>query len=214
MVASGKRLQAKRGGGYTVVASKTVASDEPRDKDLLTLKAEGAALEAHATEALPTPLQLSALRVYASDSGFSEMNSRLRGSPNARHASSSSIAQLRAAIDSQRPFKLPIDVYRGMTFRNPTDRDLFLKAVRNGKFVNNGFLSTSISPAVARSFAKPGDYGSTLIRIKATKGLWTGRRVRTGGEHEVVLNHKSRFRVVSSRQGSDGVLHVVMEQTR
>jgi len=182
------------------------------DKDLGTLREESAALDAHLAASPPTPKQMSAMRVYASDQGYSEMNGKLRSRPDAKHSASSSIAQLSTAISEQPDFKTPIEVYRGMSFRNPTDRDAFLSNVDRGEFRSNGFLSTTIDPGVAKDYAKPMEHGSAVIKIKAKKGLWTGRNVSAGGEREMILNHKSRFKVTTRKKLASGAHYIEMEQ--
>lgn len=96
--------------------------------------------------------------------------------------------------------ELPADtiLYRGV---GGDSRDETFADMKVGdEFVDKGFISTSGDEKIAKRFAKreSGMHGSTVIKIRAPKGL---RAIfpdpfYTGGETEILLARGTRFRVV------------------
>jgi len=138
--------------------------------------------------------------------GYQEINGYLRGKSKSARAKKDALAMQKAFNASA--VALPSDsvVYRGVTLDNPLEVGQV--------FTDKGFMSTSTKQSIGKRFTKMVSSGRAskpkvfmkIIVPKGTKVLSSNPK-----EHEIILNSKSKFKVVSAKNGTAGVLEYTLE---
>lgn len=159
--------------------------------------------------------QFEAMGDYTSGR-YVEINQALREGRTATKGAAS-IPHIAAAIDSAPTLDNPIQVYRGLRL-SKVDGDKFIArldaAKTNGELIQEpGFMSTTINPDVAKTWATGGSGSESPIvfQISARKGLYLGESVGGTKEMELVLQHNSKFKVLGV-EDANGHRLVKLEQ--
>lgn len=157
--------------------------------------------ESFSVENLPAPAK-SALKSYTRK-GDEEMNGFLRGTSHASPAVQKKIAAIRKAFATAPEADSPQSVWRGVNL-GQTDRAAFMetahKSLATGEpLVGKCFTSTSTQFEVATA-----QFSSVntplLMEITTRKGLYLEPLSKFEQEHEVLIDHEARFRVVGIKK--------------
>ena len=108
------------------------------------------------------------------------------------------------AILGTKPFPEPVTVWRGTRVHDSAEfaqKYAMLQAKhKSGEpFTMDGFVSTSLNPGVAKGFAGEGPT-SVMFEIRARQGLYVNPVSQHDHERELVLDHKSKFRVAGFKE--------------
>lgn len=158
-----------------------------------------------------TPEQKGAVATYTTRS-YKPLNAALRSGGQPPEELAGVHQQLQAAFAKAPLFDRPLPVLRGMDLK-PEAAQAFLgpmiEAARGGKTIAmDGYLSTTVGDPgglVAKQ-------SNVLMHIDAVHGLDTMPVSNTPEEHELMLNHGSRFKVRKVTRDSKGNHHVYLEQ--
>jgi hypothetical protein len=151
----------------------------------------------------PNDEQTEALKKYTNANGtyHRQINNVLRGDAEPNAAQQRAIDQIQNYIDSQPALTTPINVFRGMKFKNSGDMSAFLHSVEQAKakgepLTLDGFTSTTPNASTARrDFIDPTGKKNVFIQIEATHGAMLPEKVNNQ-ESEFLMNHGSQFDVV------------------
>ncbi len=128
-------------------------------------------------------------------SGYSEINSALRGKAPMTDDIFDRVEAIEDALDELPVFKG--EVRRGMGFEPSV-----VEQLRSGRFVDDGFLSTSMTEPFS---------GEIQLSIRSASGRVLGDASRFPYENEVLFRPGVRFDVVSYEE-VDGVIYAVLEE--
>ncbi len=103
-------------------------------------------------------------------------------------------------------------VYRGLRFRDSDSLMAFIDKLRGGSFIDNGFISTSLDPAVATSFMSE-SMNVIKLEIEISKGSFiidVGKieqikNLAPTGEKEIILPRGSKFFVKQIEEQAPGI---------
>jgi len=133
--------------------------------------------------------------------GYMKINSHLRWKQPASDAVKNRVRLLDTLFKSESAkLKQPIIVYRGISSKGLMKK---LIANRHDTFVDDGFVSTSISKTVSEAFASKSDF-SARMKIVVPKGkraiYLRGLEIGHLKEHEVALPRGTRFKIVDFKR--------------
>lgn len=151
--------------------------------------------------------QARAVQAYSGTALCPKVNSALRSGTTMTAAGQKVHEELQAAFARAKPLDKPVDVSRSITVDQATIAGIRAAAEHaagtGGTMKMDGYISTATGG---------GTYsGNVKFKIKATHGLDMRPYSTFPGEYEMLLNHKSEFKV-SKVEVVNGELHVHMEQ--
>lgn len=154
-----------------------------------------------------TPQELDFLKMYQTTSFTT--NNTLRDVESGKYPSMLVTKSIRERVDgitaalNKAHMPEEVTVYRGISNKTLTEAEV-QTMVKQKNFYDGGFLSTSISPEVAKEFIQSGDAGTGKygygLKITVPKGanaayITSATHNHSYGEYEVLLQRNSRFQV-------------------
>jgi hypothetical protein len=163
------------------------------------------------------------------------LNARKRGygktdSPYGEEFFKEMDTQLQSAFDKAPVMKKPVTVVRGMPVNNAQHLEGFLAKMneglgKGGEVDLPGYTSTAVpgglaykmglgkaEGAIPKPFAGFGTAGRVHMKINAVHGLDMGPHSQLPGESELLLDHRSKYKVKSVTQAKDGTWNVELDQ--
>lgn len=189
----------------------TDLSDLPREKRERIYRANKDNAEAMPQEANPklNKQERQALQAYG-QTLYSALNKPLRSGEEVSESYQDKHEALQSAFAKVQPFASPVTVYRGIDVRNPATSEIvqgLLKAADSEKPITFlGYQSTTLNKEIAETFGE-----NVQLEIVAHQGLDLRGEATNPGEEELLLNHRSRFRVVDV-QKTKNQYHFKLEQ--
>jgi len=140
--------------------------------------------------------ELKAFRAYSEDAGFA-INGSLVHDKQLTKEQRLVAQRLSKVIRDKGRLSGPVTVYRGLSWKRRQDTDDFVGQFTQGKTIAlKGFISTSVDQGFVEAEFMKRRGGGVLLEIKATHGVFmTGRMTEHEGQHEILLNHNSKFRI-------------------
>lgn len=167
--------------------------------------------------------QASAVRDYTKEDGrvYQKINKALRSGTKLPNDLEQQVKLIAEAIDAAPVLEKPIDVYRGLTFKDPESGAAFLTRIKEAAdkgeyFEDPAFLSTSTDSGVASDFADLGSEDEPRVmvdmKIKARKGLKLSNMIEDTGEGEFLMQRGTKMKIVTVRQVAPDQYTVELEQ--
>lgn len=186
----------------TVAGSEAFAPDEQwRIKSTPELNALADRLDDETIVYVPTKLEKS-FKIYSTDA-YREINQDIKSGDIANSPHKKTIEAMQVAFAGTPALKPPpVIAYRGLSLDQADFgkfQDSIRKAIESEMPIEmQGFISTSTNIQVARSFSAAPDKKSVVLEIAVKKGIYLGS-IAPLNEREMLLNHKSKFRVIGEK---------------
>jgi hypothetical protein len=149
--------------------------------------------ELTATVANLTPEQKGAVNAY-SGGYYRALNQSLRTGAPLSPQSQQVYDGVRSAIAAAPPLKDAVTAWRGVKLEGDQARQFMAGmegALKSKQPVEmKGLISTSLSPGTAA------DFGSVVMEVRATHGIYVNPVSTVKGERELILDHGTKFKVV------------------